>query len=151
MGRLLIGSVGLSTLALVLPWASAPSMAADPNSSVDIELAFDTTESMTPALDNARQNAEAIIAGVHAVVPDAFFGVVSFRDHNNPGGEYETLQPLTNDTTALAQALGRLEARSNPSPDNSLTESYNTGVPPQLRRQRARLAASITKDRDRYR
>ncbi len=125
MRRLLIGGFGVAVVTLLMAFASMPSKAAEPSVSVDIELAFDTTESMATVLATARHDAQQVIDGVRAVVPDARFGVVSFRDPGNPGGEYQTLQPLTSDTTALERALGRLEARSNPSPNNSLTESYN--------------------------
>jgi hypothetical protein len=48
-----------------------------------------------------------------------------FRDHGNPAGEYQLLQPLTTDTTQADDALNRVTTHSNPSPQNGLTESYN--------------------------
>jgi hypothetical protein len=92
---------------------------------LDVELAFDTTSSMTPSLDRARQDALEVVAGVRNIVPDARFGVVSFRERGNPGGEYETLQPLTADTAAVQRALGKLRAIPDPSPSNLPEESYN--------------------------
>jgi len=94
-------------------------------SGVDVELAFDTTGSMAGSLQRARQDAQSILAGVRAVVPSARFAVVSFRDHGNPGGEYQTIQPMTADTAAIEGALEQLRAVSNPSPGNLDVESYN--------------------------
>lgn len=93
--------------------------------SVDVEMAFDTTGSMGLALARARKDAEEILAGIRAVVPGARFAVVAFRDRGNPGGEYETLQPLTTDSAAVTTALGKLKAVHNPSPGNLNVESYN--------------------------
>jgi hypothetical protein len=105
--------------------SSAMSRAAAVGPSVDIELAFDTTGSMAPSLVRARQDAEKILAGVRALVPDARFAVVAFRDPGNPGGEYQTLQPLTADSAAIERALGRLKAVHNTSPANLSVELYN--------------------------
>ena len=117
-------SVALIVLAIA-GGSSAPSSAADAGPSVDIELAFDTTGSMAPSLARARQDAQKILAGVRAVVPGARFAVVAFRDPGNPGGEYETLQPLTTDSAAIERALGRLRAVHNTSPGNLSVELYN--------------------------
>ena len=124
-GKCAGAAVALLVLAVV---GSATSRAAAPRTSIDVELAFDTTGSMTASIAAARQDAERIVAGVQGVVPDARFGVVSFRDHGNPGGEYETLQPLTTDTSAIKAALGRLQAVRNDSPDNLAVESYNLAL-----------------------
>jgi hypothetical protein len=101
------------------------SQAAAPGAAVDIELAFDTTGSMGPSLAGARENADRILNEVRMIVPNARFGVVSFRDHGNPGGEYQTLQPLTTDSAAIKVALSRLKSVHNTSPGNLAVESYN--------------------------
>jgi hypothetical protein len=121
----MVCGLGIAAIALAAAYGSAPSKAADQSVNVDIELAFDTTESMAPVLQNARQDAQRVIEGVRAVVPEVRFGVVSFRDPGNPGGEYETLQKLTSDTSLVEAAIGRLVDHPNPSPSNLLTESYN--------------------------
>jgi hypothetical protein len=124
MGRGICAGAAVALLVLAV-FGSATSSAAAPGTSIDVELAFDTTGSMAASISAARQDAERIVAGVQSVVPDARFGIVSFRDHGNPGGEYETLQPLTADTAAIRAALGRLQAVRNDSPDNLVVESYN--------------------------
>jgi hypothetical protein len=127
MSKRLVGLVAL-ILACLGSFAGsarpqAPSAGASP--AVDVELAFDTTGSMGLALARARQDAEQILAGVRAVIPGARFAVVAFRDRGNPGGEYQTLQPLTTDSAAITEALGKLKAVHNPSPGNLNVESYN--------------------------
>jgi hypothetical protein len=104
---------------------AATSTAASPAPALDIELAFDTTGSMAPSLAVARRNADRILGGVRAIVPNARFGVVSFRDHGNPGGEYQTLQPLTASSAAIREAIRRLKSVHNTSPGNLAVESYN--------------------------
>jgi hypothetical protein len=125
--------LGLVLLVLVCVGGSAGSarpQAAAPAASpaVDVELAFDTTGSMGPALTRARQDAEQILSGVRAVIPGARFAVVAFRDRGNPGGEYQTVQPLTTDSAAITTALGKLKAVHNPSPTNLNVESYNLAL-----------------------
>lgn len=112
-----------SVFAVFLSAAAASPDAA--GSGVDVELAFDTTGSMAGSLERARQDAQRILAGVRAVAPTARFAVVSFRDHGNPGGEYETIQAMTTDTSAIQGALEQLRAVSNPTPGNLDVESYN--------------------------
>src|SRR5689334_9672816 len=46
----------------------------------DIELAFDTTGSMSDALSQAQKDAANIVNGVQASVPDCLFAVVGFKD-----------------------------------------------------------------------
>jgi hypothetical protein len=118
--------VGLAFVVLALGGVGAvPSRAGGPEPAVDVELAFDTTGSMARSLATARQNADRILNGVLAIVPNARFGIVSFRDHGNPGGEYQTLQPLTSSSSAVKAALSRLKAVHNTSPGNLPVESYN--------------------------
>jgi hypothetical protein len=104
------------------------SRAAGVSPSVDIELAFDTTGSMRQSLERARIDAQKILSGVRAVVPDARFAVVAFRDKDNPGGEYQVLQPLTDDSAAIKRGLGELKAVHNPAPGNLNVESYNLAL-----------------------
>src|SRR5215207_6980738 len=46
----------------------------------DIEIAIDTTSSMNPSIVQAKADATAIVTGVQAVIADAQFAVVDFRD-----------------------------------------------------------------------
>ena len=124
MHRYFCGVAVIASLFAVFLAAAAASPDAT-GSGVDIELAFDTTGSMAASLQRARQDAQRILAGVRTVAPTARFAVVSFRDHGNPAGEYETLQAMTTDTSAIEGALEQLQAASNPSPGNLDVESYN--------------------------
>jgi hypothetical protein len=124
MHKYFCGVVAIASLFVVFLTTAAASPDAA-GSGVDIELAFDTTGSMTGSLQRARQDAQRILAGVRAVAPTARFAVVSFRDHGNPGGEYQTIQAMTTDTSAIEGALNELRAVSNPSPGNLDVESYN--------------------------
>jgi von Willebrand factor type A domain len=101
--------------------SAAPSVATP----VDVEIAIDGTESMDTAIAHAKAEGVNALAGVTSLLPDSRFAVVVFRDHGNPAGEYQLLQPLTNDVSQADAALNRVTAHSNPSPDNGLAESYN--------------------------
>jgi hypothetical protein len=92
---------------------------------IDVELAFDTTGSMGPSIEQAKRDGASIVARVRDVLPDTQFAVVSFRDYGNPGGEYEVLQPMTGDVAAVQTALGKLRLASNRSPLNTAAEEYN--------------------------
>ena len=94
-------------------------------SAIDVEIAIDGTASMETAIARARQDGARLITEVQSLLPDTRFAVVVFRDHGNPAGEYQLLQPLTSDVSKLQHALGLVTPHSNPSPDNGPAESYN--------------------------
>src|SRR5262249_16499868 len=99
-------------------------------SSADVEIAFDTTGSMQPTIDQAKAQALSIVNGVKAVVPDTQFAVVQFKDFctptaptggpgcTNPGGavvpgdypDYAVAQPMTADPAQVQTALNGLSA-----------------------------------------
>jgi hypothetical protein len=98
---------------------------AEPSTEMDVEFAFDTTGSMGPSIEQAKRDARSFVEQTREAFPDARFAVVSFRDHGNPGGVYEVLQPMTGDITAVQAAFSRLRLSSNPSPQNTPAEEYN--------------------------
>jgi len=104
------------------PAASAASGAAAP---VDVEIAIDGTESMATAVAQAKTQGAQALSNLAALLPDTRFGIVVFRDHGNPAGEYQLLQPLTSDVGQADAALNRVTTHFNPSPNNGLAESYN--------------------------
>jgi hypothetical protein len=105
--------------------SSASGATGEPTSQLDVEIAVDGTASMASAIAQARQVGVGITDGVISLLPDTRFSVVVFRDHGNPAGEYQLLQPFTDDRSAVRTALGRIRTASNPSPDNGPAESYN--------------------------
>jgi hypothetical protein len=104
------------------PAARAASGGATP---VDIEIAIDGTGSMASAIARAQSGGARAVSGVSSFLPDSRFAVVVFRDHGNPAGEYQLLQPLTADAARVQDGLNRVTTHSNPSPDNGPAESYN--------------------------
>jgi len=104
------------------PAASAAPGVAIP---VDIEIAIDGTGSMASAIARAKSVGARAVSGVSSLLPDSRFAVVVFRDHGNPAGEYQLLQPLTADAAKVQDGLNRVTSHSNPSPDNGPAESYN--------------------------
>jgi hypothetical protein len=92
---------------------------------IDIELAVDTTGSMDDSIQNVRDLADKLVAGVLGVGANVRFSIVSFRDPHNPGGEYQVLQPMTTDAGALTSAIAQLHTVRNPWPQNVADESYN--------------------------
>ena len=113
-------------LAAAQPASSVSRGAAAAGPSTDILLAFDTTGSMAPAIATAKRDATAIVASVSAFSPDARFAVASFRDRFYPGGSYSLLTPMTASSTALVNAVGKLQAvgTTNASKDTP-AEAYN--------------------------
>jgi hypothetical protein len=92
---------------------------------VDILLAFDTTGSMAPSIQQAKQDGRSIFQQVGDLAPDARFAVAWFRD---PGAieEYRLLQPLTGEASKVQAALDQLKVFFNPSPLNKgFAESYS--------------------------
>jgi von Willebrand factor type A domain len=104
------------------PAGAASTEAAEP---VDIELAIDGTGSMAPAIARAKAEGARAVTGVSSLLPDTRFGVVVFRDHGNPAGEYQLLQPLTDDDQRVQDALNRITTQGNASLENGPAESYN--------------------------
>jgi len=92
---------------------------------LDVEIAIDGTASMASAIAQAKQSGVAITDGVIQLLPDTRFSVVVFRDHGNPAGEYELVQPFTKDESLVKSAFGRIRTAYNPNPDNGPAESYN--------------------------
>lgn len=93
--------------------------------SLEVELAFDATGSMTQSIEAAKRDGRAMVEGVQRALPGTRFAVVSFRDFRNPAGEYQVLQSLTSDAGLVHAALDGLKAAGNPHPGNSAAESYN--------------------------
>jgi hypothetical protein len=125
----------LSTVATVLLIAlffggtaargAPPKTPLQPEAPIDIELAFDTTASMSPSIERAKRDGASIVKQVRDAFPDTRFAVVSFRDYGNPSGDYELVQPMTDDLGAVQAAFAKLRPASNPSPFNTFAEEYN--------------------------
>jgi hypothetical protein len=93
---------------LAVALLAAPAARAD-DTAVDIEIAIDTTGSMTPSIENAQRDARTIVANTQQTLPNARFAIVQFRDHGDTP-EYEVVQPITGDGAAVAAAIARLRA-----------------------------------------
>lgn len=113
----------LASVSASAPTSTAPAAAVQV--SFEVELAFDTTGSMAPAIEAAKRDGRAIVEGVQRALPGARFAVVSFRDFRNPAGEYDVLQSMTSDVSLVQAALDRLRTAANPDPGNVSAESYN--------------------------
>jgi hypothetical protein len=111
--------VRLVVAALLAAALLAPAARAD-DTAVDIEIAIDTTGSMTPSIENAQRDARTIVAKTQQTLPNARFAIVQFRDEGDTP-EYEVVQPLTADGDAVAAAIGRLGADGG----GDSPESYN--------------------------
>src|SRR5262245_30430835 len=108
----------LLTAVLAALLLAAPAHADD--TAVDIEIAIDTTGSMTPSIENAQRDARTIVANTQQTLPNARFAIVQFRDQGDTP-EYEVVQPLTADGAAVAAAIARLHADGG----GDSPESYN--------------------------
>jgi len=97
----------------------------EPHGQIDVELAFDTTASMTHTIDQAKRDGATIVARVRDAFPETRFAVVSFRDYGNAHGDYEVVQPMTEDLGALQAAFLELRPEHNSSAFNTAAEEYN--------------------------
>ena len=97
----------------------------EPQGQIDVELAFDTTASMAYTIEQAKRDGATIVARVRDAFPETRFAVVSFRDYGNAHGDYEVLQPMTEDLGALQAEFLRLRPEHNSSPLNTAAEEYN--------------------------
>jgi hypothetical protein len=75
----------------------------------DIEIAIDTTGSMDPSISQAKADANAIVNGVQAVVPDTQFAVVQFKDAGD-SPEYQVVQGMTASAGPVQSAINGLSA-----------------------------------------
>jgi hypothetical protein len=124
----LVVAVAVATAAVSAVAADSAGAAPEPQQEttpVDVLLAFDTTASMRESLERARTEGVAIVKDIVEILPGTRLGVVSFRDFQNPAGEYEVLQPLTVSREEAEAGLQKLRTARNPIPHNGLAESYN--------------------------
>jgi len=75
----------------------------------DIEIAIDTTGSMSSTIASAKADATQIVNDVQAQVPDTQFAVVQFRDKGD-SPEYQLMQPMTSSAAAVQSAINPLSA-----------------------------------------
>jgi hypothetical protein len=78
--------------------------------SADIVLAIDTTGSMLDSIAQARAEAIALVDGIQAIIRDAAFAVVDFRDVFDGPNEYLVRQPMTTSAMAVHDAIGAMTA-----------------------------------------
>ena len=77
---------------------------------LDVVFAIDATGSMGWVIDEVKDRIEDISQIVRSLVPIARFGIVAYRDHEDP--EFTTrIQPLTYSTAKLHRFMSRLEAK----------------------------------------
>jgi hypothetical protein len=98
---------------------------AAPPSELDVEIAVDGTGSMASAIAQVKASGVGFTDGLVSLLPNTRFSVVVFRDHGNPAGEYEVLQPFTSDRDKVDAGLNKITAAFNRDPNNTDAESYN--------------------------
>ncbi|MEU5949087.1 VWA domain-containing protein [Micromonospora sp. NPDC047465] len=128
----LLAGVTAVVTALATPAAAAPGVNpalvdrdADPGTSIgvskvvstppippkpDVVLLVDTTGSMGGAIANVRTNLQQVITDVRAAQPSAQFAVASYRDTGDGAELFRVRQDLTDDATALQNAVNALAA-----------------------------------------
>jgi hypothetical protein len=75
----------------------------------DIEIAIDTTGSMTDSINQAKADAAAVVSQLQGAVPDTEFAVVQFKDSGD-SPEYQLVQALTGSASDVQTALNGLSA-----------------------------------------
>lgn len=87
----------------------------------DILLAIDTTSSMQPSIDQAKRDALNVVADVQAMIPDARFAVVDFRDAVDGPNEYIVRQGMTGSAAEVKTAIEAMSAEGG----GDEPEAYN--------------------------
>ncbi len=88
--------------------------------SADVFIAIDTTGSMSGGIADAKSEANAIVTGVQASVPDTQFAAAQFRDFGD-SPEYQLLHSMTSSASAISTALSPLFAGGG----GDAPEAYN--------------------------
>ena len=88
----------------------------------DIEIAIDTTQSMSPSIAQAKADATNIVNGITALGAgvDAQFAVVQFRDFGD-SPEYAVVQSMTSSAASVQTAINSLTAGGG----GDFPEAYN--------------------------
>jgi hypothetical protein len=76
---------------------------------LDVEIAIDTTSSMSSSIVQAQADAKSLVSEIRARYSTARFAVVQFRDSTDTP-EYQVMQPMTSDATAVDKAIDGLSA-----------------------------------------
>ena len=100
---LLIGAVLAGSTSTTSPRAASKAV------TLDVEIAIDTTGSMSYSITQAQADAKGLVKDIRARYSTARFAVVQFRDsYDTP--EYQIMQPMTNNGTAVDAAIDGLTA-----------------------------------------
>jgi uncharacterized repeat protein (TIGR02543 family) len=87
---------------------------------LDIEIAIDTTGSMSGSIEQAQADSKTLVTDVQSKYPGALFAVVQFKDYvDDP--EYQLLQPMTADPNQVNAAIDTMSAGGG----GDLPEAYN--------------------------
>ena len=118
--------------------------------SADVEIAIDTTGSMETGIADAVSEANTIVAGVQASVPDTDFAVVQFKDYCSADGttgpgcstpgtpfpgdypEYQVVQSMTPTSSLISTALGTLSAAGGGDDPEALNLVFHNSYTPAL-------------------
>jgi hypothetical protein len=93
------------------------------NSGLDVVFVIDATGSMGWAIDEIKDRIYDIVRTVRTLVPTARFGLVAYRDHDDP--EFLVrIEPLTFSTGKLHRFLDPLEAKGG----GDIMEEINAGI-----------------------
>lgn len=76
----------------------------------DIQIAIDTTGSLSGTIAQAKAQAADLVNTIHEAVPDAHFSIVDFKDASDASAEYVIRQPVTSDASAVQAAIGAMAA-----------------------------------------
>ena len=101
---LLVGVVLAGSTSMTSPRAASQKVV-----TLDVEIAIDTTGSMSSSITQAQADAKGLVTDIRARYPSAAFAVVQFRDLGDTP-EYQVMQAMTSDATAIDAAIDGLTA-----------------------------------------
>jgi hypothetical protein len=95
-------------------------------SGVDLVIVIDTTSSMRPFLEGAREAADTLVSRLATIVEDLRVAVVAYRD---AGDEYETkMLPLGGDRYAILNFLWSLRAEGGGDAPEAVAEGLESAI-----------------------
>jgi von Willebrand factor type A domain len=96
---------------------------------LDVEIAIDTTGSMSSSIAQAQTDAKSLVSDIRARYASAEFSTVQFRDSSDTP-EYQIMQAMTGDATAIDTSIDTLTADGGGDSPEALNLVFQNALDP---------------------